>query len=124
MAVQLNHTIVWCRDKQAAAKFLTGVLGLPPATDYGPFKVVELANDVSIDFHETADPIAQQHYAFLISEPEFDEIYGRLTDQKVEHWDGPDCSRPGYNTNDGGRGTYFRDPDGHILEIITRPYGS
>jgi catechol 2,3-dioxygenase-like lactoylglutathione lyase family enzyme len=124
MAIELNHTIVWCRDKQASAAYLTQLLGLPPATDYEPFKVVDLANGASIDFHDTADPIAQQHYAFLVSEAEFDEIYARLTDQRIAHWDGPDCARPGFNTNDGGRGTYFCDPDGHLFEIITRPYGS
>lgn len=125
MAVQLNHTIVWCRDKQASAKFLTDVLGLPPPGRFGPFLTVETANGVSLDYHDTDDTIAPQHYAFLIGEDEFDEIFDRIRDRGLEHWADPGRSRPGQiNTNDGGRGVYFQDPDGHLLEIITRPYGS
>jgi catechol 2,3-dioxygenase-like lactoylglutathione lyase family enzyme len=124
MTAELNHTIVWCRDKQTSADYLTTMLGLAAAGDFGPFKVVELANGVSVDFHDTDDEIAPQHYAFLISEAEFDAVGARLTGGGQQHWADPACRRPGINTNDGGRGTYFRDPDGHLLEVITRPYGS
>jgi len=64
-----------------------------------------------------------QHYAFLVSEEEFDEIYARILEQKIEHWADPRQSAHGINRNDGGRGTYFLDPAGHFMEIITRPYG-
>ena len=126
MAAQLNHTIVGARDRDAAAQFLTEVLGLPPAADYGPFKVVELGNGVSMDFMDWGDhEIASQHYAFLVSEDEFDQIFGRIKDRDLEYWADPHQSRPGeINTNDGGRGVYWSHPDGHLLEIITRPYGS
>jgi catechol 2,3-dioxygenase-like lactoylglutathione lyase family enzyme len=127
MGVQLNHHIVWCRDKQRSATFLTEMLGLPPATTFGPFLVVELENGVSMDFHDVdADvEIHPMHYAFLITEPEFDTIYGRIVERGLDHWADPARSRPGeINHNDGGRGVYFPDPDGHFLEIITRPYGS
>lgn len=124
MAVELNHTIIWCRDKVASASYLSSMLGLPDAREYGPFKHVQLANGVSVDFHDTDDDVTPQHYAFLISEAEFDAVYARLTDAGQEHWADPACTTPGFNTNDGGRGTYFRDPDGHFLEVITRPYGS
>jgi catechol 2,3-dioxygenase-like lactoylglutathione lyase family enzyme len=125
MAVLLNHTIVWCRDQQASATFFTDVFGRPPATRFGPFLVVELDNDVSLDFHEIDGDIVAQHYAFLVSEEEFDTIFGRVLERGVDHWADPGKSQPGrINRNDGGRGVYFDDPDGHFLEIITRPYGS
>lgn len=125
MSVQLNHTIVWCRDKERSSRFLTEILGLAKATSFGPFRVVEISNGVSLDYHDVDGEIPSQHYAFLISENEFDEIFGRITERGLEHWADPGLSRPGeINHNDGGRGVYFRDPDGHLLEVITRPYGS
>jgi catechol 2,3-dioxygenase-like lactoylglutathione lyase family enzyme len=100
-------------------------LGLADPTRFGPFLVVEAANDVSLDFHEMGGEIASQHYAFLVTEEDFDEIFGRITGQGLAFWADPGASRPGeINGNDGGRGVYFPDPDGHLLEIFTRPYGS
>ena len=125
MSVQLNHTIVWCRDKQRSATFLADTLGLPAPTRFGPFLVVEAANGVSLDYHDTDGEIAPQHYAFLIGEDDFDEIFGRIRERGLEYWADPGQSQRGrINRNDGGRGVYFEDPDGHLLEIITRPYGS
>ncbi len=125
MTIQLNHTIVWCRDKQRSAAFLTGILGLPQATRFGPFLVVDAENGVSLDFHETGGAIAAQHYAFLIGEDDFDEIFGRIRERGVAHWADPGRTEADtINHHDGGRGVYFEDPDGHLLEIITRPYGS
>jgi len=86
MAVQLNHTIVMARDKEASARFLTEILGLPGATRFGPFQVVEMDNGVSLDFYETDDEIASQHYAFLITEAEFDEIFARIRERNLEYW--------------------------------------
>jgi catechol 2,3-dioxygenase-like lactoylglutathione lyase family enzyme len=125
MTVQLNHTIVWSRDKRKSAAFLTEMLGLPKPTRFGPFLVVELGNNVSLDFHDTDDEIASQHYAFLISESEFDEVLGRIRSRGLDYWTDPGQSKAGQiNRHDGGRGLYFEDPDGHLLEVITRPYGS
>jgi catechol 2,3-dioxygenase-like lactoylglutathione lyase family enzyme len=125
MTVQLNHTIVWSRDKRKSAAFLTEMLGLPKPTRFGPFLVVELGNNVSLDFHDTDDEIASQHYAFLISESEFDEVLGRIRSRGLDYWADPGQSKAGQiNRHDGGRGLYFEDPDGHLLEVITRPYGS
>src|SRR5271163_1459242 len=125
MSVRLNHTIAWCRDKKKSAEFLTGILGLEPPTAFGPFLVVELSNDVSIDFHEMDGVITPQHYAFLISEDEFDEIFGRIRQRDIEYWADPGLRERGeVNRADGGRGIYFKDPDDHLLEVITRPYGS
>jgi catechol 2,3-dioxygenase-like lactoylglutathione lyase family enzyme len=125
VTIQLNHTIVWCKNKEKSAAFLTTLFGLPPARDFGPFKVVELANGVSLDFYTVDHKIALQHYAFLISEDEFDAIFGRIRAQGLDYWADPHKQMPGrINHNDGGRGAYFHDLDGHFLEIITRPYDS
>jgi catechol 2,3-dioxygenase-like lactoylglutathione lyase family enzyme len=125
MAVQLNHTIVWSHDSAAAARFVTEILGLDPPARYGPFEVVEAANGVSLDFLDTDGKVSPQHYAFLISEPEFDEIFGRIRDRELPYWADPGRTRAGeINHGDGGRGVYFEAPDGHLLEILTRPYGS
>ncbi|MGD9526780.1 VOC family protein [Pseudonocardia sp.] len=123
MSVELNHTIVATRDKQAGARFLADVLGLPQPQPFGPFAVVTTANGVSLDYMETEEVVAQ-HYAFLISEEEFDAVAGRLRERGVETWADPGHRRPGHNTDDGGRGLYFDSPEGHNLEVLTRPYGS
>lgn len=123
MAVQLNHTIVAARDRVAAARFVTDVLGLPEPGSYGPFAVVELANGASLDFADATE-IVPQHYAFLITEDEFDAVSARLRERGVATFADPFRRTPGHNTNDGGRGLYFDSPDGHNLEVLTRPYGS
>ncbi len=125
MSLQLNHTIVWCRDKKRSTTFITDLLGLPEAKPFGPFLIVEADNAVSLDYHEIDGDIASQHYAFLISEPDFDDVYRRITERGIDHWADPGLSQQGtINHHDGGRGVYFEDPDGHLLEAITRPYGS
>ena len=125
MSVQLNHTIIWCRAKDRSATFLTDMLGLPAAQPFGPFLVADTANAVTLAFLETDDAqIAGQHYAFLIGEDDFDGVFGRIRERGLEYWADPFLARPGeINHNDGGRGVYFKDPDGHLLEVITRPYG-
>jgi catechol 2,3-dioxygenase-like lactoylglutathione lyase family enzyme len=125
MAVQLNHTIVWCRDQQVSANFFAEMLGLAKPYRFGPFLIVEPANGVSLDFHDVDGEIQSQHYAFLISENEFDEVFGRIRERSLDYWADPAKSHPGeINHHDGGRGVYWEDPDGHFLEVITRPYGS
>ena len=125
MAVQFNHTILSARDPRASAKFLAEMLGLPAPVHWGPFEVVTTANGANLDYLEADGEIVSQHYAFLVDEPEFDAIFGRIKDRKLSYWADPGQTRPGeINRHDGGRGVYFRDPDGHLLEIITRPYGS
>ena len=124
MVAQLNHTIVWCSNQSASAKFLAEMLGQPAPTRFGHFDVVALDNGVSLDFAAAEGAIRRQHYAFLISEAEFDAVLGRIKDRGLDHWADPMRSRPGQiNHHDGGRGVYFPDPDGHLLEVITRPYG-
>ena len=123
MPIQLNHTIVAARDRQESAAFLAEILGLAPPTTYGPFAVVQLDNDVSLDFIDDEE-VHQRHYAFLVSEAEFDEIFGRIRARGLTYLADPFERQPGeINTHDGGRGVYWQDPNGHKLEIITRPYG-
>jgi catechol 2,3-dioxygenase-like lactoylglutathione lyase family enzyme len=125
MSASLNHTIVHARDAAASARFLAGVLGLPEPSRMYHFEVVELANGVSLDFMDVAGDVTPQHYAFLISEAEFDDVYERIVDGGVAHWADPMQRLPGeINHGDGGRGVYFADPDGHLMEALTRPYGS
>jgi catechol 2,3-dioxygenase-like lactoylglutathione lyase family enzyme len=125
MSVQLNHTIVWCRDKHNSAGFLAEILGLPSPTPFGPMLVVALDNSVSLDYYEKDGKIALQHYAFLIGEDEFDEAFVRIGRKGLQHWADPGKHRVGeIDRSDGGRRMYFDDPDGHLLEVMTRPYGS
>ena len=124
MSIQLNHTIVPARDAAASASFLAEILGRKEPVTFGPFHVVELDNGVSLDYMRATE-IRWQHYAFLVSEAEFDAIFARIRERGLQYWADPGHRRPGeINRNDGGRGLYWEDPDGHNLEIITRPYGS
>jgi catechol 2,3-dioxygenase-like lactoylglutathione lyase family enzyme len=125
MTVHLNHTIVAAHDKHASARFLADILGLEVGPQYGPFIPVQIPNDVTLDYMDTTGSITPQHYAFLVSEDDFDAIFARVRDAGLTYWADPFHRRVGeINHNDGGRGAYFDDPNGHNLEIITRPYGS
>jgi catechol 2,3-dioxygenase-like lactoylglutathione lyase family enzyme len=122
---ELNHTIVWCSDKQRSADFLTQILGLPSARSFFHFMVVDLANGVSLDYYQKEGPVSTQHYAFLVSDAEFDAAFGRIQERGLTYWADPARTKPGeINHHFGGRGVYFADPDGHLLELITKPYGS
>ncbi|MFE2548408.1 VOC family protein [Streptomyces sp. NPDC059355] len=125
MSVQLNHTIVHARNNREAARFLADVLGLEVGTEWGPFVPVSTANGVTLDFATVpADSLTTQHYAFLVSEEEFDVSFGRIRAGGIPYFADPHMKQPGeINHNDGGRGVYFLDPSGHGMEIITRPYG-
>lgn len=123
MSVQLNHTIVWCRDKQKSAAFLTEILGLTSAVPFGAMLVVQLSNGVSVDFYQQDGKISSQHYAFLTSDEEFEQIFARIQARGLDFWADPGKQDAGeINQHFGGRGLYFEDPDGHLLEVITRPY--
>lgn len=124
MAIELNHTIVHVCDRARGARFITDLFDLPPAAPFSHFLVVELANGVSLDFDETDGPFDRQHYAFLVGDAEFDAIFARIVEQGIDHWADPGRTKPSaINHHDGGRGVYFADPDDHLYEIITKPYG-
>lgn len=123
MAVQLNHLIIPARDKWNSARFLAGILGLEVGPEWGPFLPVRTGNNVTLDFAESAE-VDSRHYAFLVSDPEFDAALKRIRDGGIEFYADFDLAGPGeINHLYGGRGFYFHDPDGHLLEIITQPYG-
>jgi len=123
MAIVLNHTIVPAKDKKAAARFFADTFGLSydASDDHGHFAPVRVNDTLTLLF-DTADAFKSHHYAFHVSEEEFDAIFGRLhaaglpygsspwslADRQLNHWH-------------GGRGVYFRDANGHVLELLTRP---
>ena len=125
MAIDFNHTILKARDSKASAIFLAEMLGVPAPKRWGPFQMVTTENGANLDYMDTNDEFEPQHYAFLTSEGEFDEILGRIRDRQLSYWADPGQKQKGeINHHDGGRGVYFEDPNGHLLELITRPYGS
>jgi catechol 2,3-dioxygenase-like lactoylglutathione lyase family enzyme len=127
MSIRFNHTLVHCKDKAKSSAFLVEILGVKSAPKpYGPFLMVGFDNESSLDFLDAGDYAFQpQHYAFLIDEAEFDAIFARIRARGLDYWADPHKQKPGeINRNEGGRGVYFDDPDGHLLEILTRPYGS
>ncbi|MFJ5829258.1 VOC family protein [Streptomyces sp. NPDC093089] len=125
MPVDLNHTIVHARDNRESAEFFVDLLGLEITSEWGPFVAVALNNGVTLDFATVpADRITPQHYAFLVSEEEFDAAYAKIRQRGIEHYADPHRKQPGaINHHDGGRGVYFMDPAGHAMELITVPYG-
>jgi catechol 2,3-dioxygenase-like lactoylglutathione lyase family enzyme len=123
MSVELNHTIVWVRDKTASAAFLAGILGVPVGPPSGPFIPVRLGNGVTLDFADTEE-VHPQHYAFLLGEDEFDAAFARIRSAGVSYYADPSHQQPGeINHFYGGRGVYFPDTDGHNLELLTRADG-
>src|SRR5579859_820918 len=125
MSIELNHTIVAARDPQASARFLADLLGLrvdPPVSHFTP---VTMANRVTLDYDQSLDAIHPCHYAFMASDGEFDDAFARIKDAGIAHFADPACRRAGqiYRRDDGARGIYFRDPDGHLMEILTPAAG-
>ncbi|MFI9271082.1 VOC family protein [Kitasatospora sp. NPDC052896] len=125
MTIELNHTIVLSRDKRASAEFLASTLGLEVGAPTGPFLPVATGNGVTLDFADSQQPITPQHYAFLVSEEEFDVIFARIQQAEITYYAQPTLEGRGeINHREGGRGTYFLDPNGHYLEILTRAHGT
>lgn len=123
-AVQLNHTVVYASDRHLSAEFIAAILGLTVGAPFGPFLPVDLGNGVTLDYYEKRDePIQSQHYAFLVPDARFDAMTARLEAVGVTYYADPSHTEPGrINRLFGGRGAYFADPDGHNMEIMTRPY--
>ncbi|MBQ0963950.1 VOC family protein [Streptomyces sp. RK23] len=125
MSVEFNHTIVLSQDRETSAHFLAKVLGLEVGEPAGMFLPVTTANGVTLDFATVDIDIPMQHYAFLVSEDEFDAVIARLVEDGIPIQADPQGWHPRrINRNDGGRGVYFTDPSGHGMEAFTRPYGS
>src|SRR3990170_3555153 len=108
MPIKLNHTIVHARDKRASADFYAEVFGFANPVPFGPFLEVETANEVTLAILETDEKFEPQHYAFLVNDAEFDQIFGRVKARGLAYWADPGKREPGrINTHFGGRGVYF-----------------
>jgi len=125
MSVALNHTIIPAKDRWASARFLAGILDLEVGPEWGPFVPLHTHNGVTLDFADaTATDFRPHHYAFLVSDQEFDAALARLRQAEVPYFaDHRRQKRGQINHHYGGRGVYFGDPSGHLLELITKPYG-
>ena len=124
MPVAFNHTIAPARDRVESAAFFSEIMGLDAPFEFGPFMCVEIAHDASIDFIQSTGDLVPQHYAFLVSEEEFDAIFGRILERGLDYWGDPHGGEyKQINHHWGGRGVYWRDPSDNMLEIITVPYG-
>jgi catechol 2,3-dioxygenase-like lactoylglutathione lyase family enzyme len=125
MTVKLNHTIVAARDHEKSALFLSEILGVERPLVLGPFALVGVGDALTLDFMTAEGDITPQHYAFLVNEAEFDEIFTRVKQLGLPYWADPHQRKQNeINHWDDGRGVYFEDPNGHLLEILTRCYGS
>jgi catechol 2,3-dioxygenase-like lactoylglutathione lyase family enzyme len=125
MAIDFNHTILRARHSEQSARFLAEMLGLPAPRRWGPFQMVTADNGANLDYMDAEGDITPQHYAFLVGDDEFDKIFARIRERALPYWADPSRTQTAeINRHDGGRGLYFEDPNGHLLEIITRPYGS
>ena len=121
MPVELNHIVIPSHDKSASSRFLAEILGVGPPRPVSHFMAVETANGVTLDYDDVAE-FSAQHCAFLVSDAEFEAIFGRVKDAEVTHFADPGHHMPGeINQRNGGRGFYFSDPDGHNMEVFTRP---
>jgi catechol 2,3-dioxygenase-like lactoylglutathione lyase family enzyme len=123
MTVSFNHTIVAAKDKNASARFYRELFERPETPSWGPFVNVMLDDGVLLQFAEPPVDIQMQHYAFLVDDELFDRCLAYITEQQITYWADPRMKRPAEtNTEHGGRGFYFKDPAGHAIELLTRPY--
>jgi catechol 2,3-dioxygenase-like lactoylglutathione lyase family enzyme len=119
MAIVLNHTIVPAHDKVASAEFFARIFGLDYRGPHSHFAPVQVNDGLTLDF-DNRDRFESHHYAFKVSETEFDEIFGRVKKAGISYGSGPRSRTDGeINHRNGGRGVYFDDPNGHVLEILT-----
>jgi catechol 2,3-dioxygenase-like lactoylglutathione lyase family enzyme len=121
MPITLNHTIVPSHDKEQSAKFFARIFGVNYNGPVGHFAQVKVNGDLAFDW-DNRDRFESHHYAFVVSDQEFDDIFGRIKGEQIAYGSGPGSSTDGeINHRRGGRGLYFADPDGHLLEIMTVP---
>ena len=119
MTIVLDHTIVPARDKQVSAEFFARIFGLEVEGLFGHFAPVQVNEALTLDFDSRTD-FETHHYAFKVSEDEFDAIFGRIQAEGIAYGSGPYAvDDMAINRRGGGRGVYFRDPSGHVLELLT-----
>ncbi len=127
MEITLNHTIVPAHDRVESAKWYAEIFGFEFVKEWGHFAVVKVNSTLTLDFMNEEDGFPFHHYAFKVDEREFDEIFGRVKAKNVKFGSNPssviaNAYDKTINHNYGGRGVYFKDPNGHILEILTVDY--
>ena len=121
MEITLNHTIVPSRDKVASAKYFARIFGFEYNGTSGHFAPVKVNKTLTLDF-DNREEFESHHYAFHVSEDDFDGILGRLREEKIPYGSGPGSQEDmEINHWNGGSGLYFKDPDGHLFELLTRP---
>jgi catechol 2,3-dioxygenase-like lactoylglutathione lyase family enzyme len=121
MTIRLDHTIVPAKDKVASAEFFADIFGLTVKPGQGYFAQVQVNESLTLDFADEPEP-QSHHYAFHISEAEFEAILGRVKAKGIPYGSGPYNRTDGQiYTRRGGRGFYFDDPNGHVLEVMTVP---
>jgi catechol 2,3-dioxygenase-like lactoylglutathione lyase family enzyme len=120
MSIRFDHTIVGVRDQHATAAYLADLLGLQPAVPYGPFLMHTFANDALVHLANSTTPPASSHLAFRTDATDFERVLGRIRDRGIQHFADPFQREPGEYAEDGDRGFYWSDPDGHLLELVTR----
>ena len=119
MTIKLNHTIVPANDKEEAARFFARIFGLKYEGPASHFAAVQVNKDLTLDF-DTDSGFQSHHYAFKVSEREFDAIFDRIKAEGIRYGSGPfSPENMQMNRRGGGRGVYFRDPSGHLLELLT-----
>jgi len=119
MTIELNHTIVPSRDKEAAARFFARIFGLSYDGLHSHFAPVRVNDRLTLDFDDASE-FDHHHYAFMVSEMDFDAIFERIQEEGIPYGSGPRSSENmEINHRRGGRGLYFSDLDGHLLEILT-----
>jgi catechol 2,3-dioxygenase-like lactoylglutathione lyase family enzyme len=119
MPITLDHTIVPARDKEASARFFAEIFGLEYKGPMSHFAPVQINEQLTLDFDD-AEQFERHHYAFKVSEPEFDGIFARVRGRGLIYGSGPRSAEDmAINRRRGGRGFYFRDPNGHLLEVLT-----
>ena len=123
MTIELNHTIVPAKDKEESVRFYERIFGLKYEGPFGHFAPIKIpSQSLTLDF-DNRESFDRQHYAFKVSEEEFDQMFGRVRDEGLDWGSGPFSPTDGeINHWNGGRGVYFRDPNGHLLELLTQDY--
>ncbi|WP_287347149.1 VOC family protein [Mesorhizobium sp.] len=95
MEIHFNHTILPARDSKASADFLADMLGLPAPRRWGPFHIVTTDNDANLDYMDTEEKVVRQHYAFLVDDAEFEQIFNRIRERNLPYWADPGQRKPG-----------------------------
>ena len=120
MSIELNHTIIPSADKVIASSFYTRIFAFECLGRVSDFYAVRVNDTLTLDFKDSNE-FTINHYAFKVDDENFDKIYAKIKEEEIIYGSDPyDLENMQLNRWHGGRGFYFRDPNGHILEILTQ----